>query len=236
MTMYPRPLMLFTIAAAVIGAAVPIAATSPSASGASNDALLKDFFEGMRVVVRMDMPGTHEGVNLYPERRRDLDVDDYRRNLRRYGVSLRAGDVSIVTLVKAKKDLIEFQLNGGGYGTFFDDTDTSAHVSYLGKSDRERRLEQWIRDEPDRTRRRQLERELRSLREWRERENAQRSFEAARLAEFKADRLAFRRTEGGARFNLRFADRVPYGLGPDDIMDMLAEYVDFGAEARRWRR
>jgi hypothetical protein len=217
--------------AALTGALVGFALIFAVPLGAAtSEALLKDFFEGRRVTLRIDMPGTHEGVNVYPQARRDLDTADYRDNLRRYGASLRVGDTAVVTLVKVKKDLIEFQLNGGGYGTFFDDTDTSVRVPYVGKSDRERRLEQLLRDERDRSRRRQLERELRDLRRWRERENDQRAFEAERLSEFKEDRLAFRRHEGGSRFNLRFHDRVPYGLGPDDIMAALAEYVDFDGQ------
>jgi hypothetical protein len=81
---------------------------------------LADAFEGRAVVVLLDMPATASGVNVYPERRPSLDVGDYRYNLREYGVALSAGTPVVVTKVKVKDDLIEFQLGGGGYGTFLD--------------------------------------------------------------------------------------------------------------------
>jgi hypothetical protein len=221
----------YSLTAAV--AAFMVLAVAPL--GATNEARLRDWLEGRRVTVRIDMPGTHEGVNLHPDSRRTLDADDYRRHLRRYGVSIPAGETAVITLVKVKKDLIEVQLDGGGYGTFFDDTDTSAHIPFIGKTDRERSLEREIRDEPNRDRRRRLERELDGLRSWRERENHRIAAERARLSMMKEDRLAIRRAQGGSRFNLRFRDRVPYGLEPEDIMAMLSEYVDFGPSRARWR-
>ncbi len=81
---------------------------------------LASAFEGRAVVVRLDMPATASGVNIYPERRHSLDVGDYRYNLSEYGVALPAGSRVVVTKVKVKDDLIEFQLGGGGYGTFLD--------------------------------------------------------------------------------------------------------------------
>jgi hypothetical protein len=199
----------------------------------SNYAYLKDVFEGRRVTVRIDMPATSDGVNVHVDSRRGLDVNEYRNNLRRYGVAIREGESVMVTLVKVKSDLIEFQLGGGGYGTFFDDTDTSANIPYIGKSDRERSLERQVRDETDRNRRRQLERELDVLRDRRERENHRIRIERERISEYKEERLAFRRLQAGSRFNIRFRDRVPYDLRPEDITDALAQYVDFDGRRRR---
>jgi hypothetical protein len=199
----------------------------------NNYAYLKDVFEGRRVTVRLDMPATSDGVNIYVNNRRGLDLNEYRNNLRRYGVAIRDGESAVVTLVKVKSDLIEFQLGGGGYGTFFDDTDTSADIPYIGKSDRERWLERAIRDETDRNRRRQLERELEVLRDRRERENNRIRIERERISEYKEERLAFRRLQAGSRFNIRFRDRVPSDLRPEDIMDALAEYVEFDGRRRR---
>lgn len=199
----------------------------------NNFAYLKDVFEGRRVTVRLDMPATSDGVNIYVNNRRGLDLAEYRNNLRRYGVAIRDGESAVVTLVKVKSDLIEFQLGGGGYGTFFDDTDTSADIPYIGKSDRERWLERAIRDETDRNRRRQMERELDGLRDRRERENHRIRIERERISEYKEERLAFRRLQAGSRFNIRFRDRVPSDLRPEDIMDALAEYVEFDRRRRR---
>src|SRR5215210_3107327 len=47
----------------------------------------------------------------------------------------------MITRIKLKDKLIEFQLGGGGYGTAGDDTDTSAYVASVPKSIREKTLE-----------------------------------------------------------------------------------------------
>ena len=44
-------------------------------------------------------------------------------------------------------------------------------------------------------------------------------------------RLAERRLRGGSRFNLRYDDRVPTGIRPEDMIAALTEYVDFGSAA-----
>jgi hypothetical protein len=194
---------------------------------AQNEALLKDYFEGRRVVVRMDMPGTKDGVNVYPESRRDVNLAEYRTNLRRFGPAIRAGETAMVTLVKVKNDLIEFQLDGGGFGTFFDDTDTSVYIPYVDKSNRERELERRVRDEDNRYRRSELQRELNDLRNRRERENTRIRIERERISEYKRERVAVQRVNGGSRFNIRFNGRVPYDLRPEDIMAALSEYLDF---------
>lgn len=219
-----RPLVATIVLSSIL--AVPVVA-------ARDYTYLKDIFEGRRVTVRIDMPATSDGVNVHVDSRRGLDVNEYRNNLRRYGVAIREGESAMVTLVKVKSDLIEFQLGGGGYGTFFDDTDTSADIPYIGKSDRERSLERRIKDETDRNRRRQLERELDGLRDRRERENHRIRIERERISEYKQERLAFRRLQAGSRFNIRFRDRVPYDLRAEDITDALAEYLDFEGRRRR---
>ncbi len=233
-----KPYVSLSVIALVLGLVVLTPAAPAAAPDRSfTEALLKDVFEGRRVTVRIDMPGTKDGVNVYPQNRRDLDVHRYRNDLRRHGVALRAGDSAIVTLVKVKDDLIEFQLDGGGFGTFFDDTSTTVDIPLMGKTDRERSLERRIRNEDDRGRRRQLERELSELRRWREMENHRIMFERERLSVYKEERVAVQRMHGGSRFNIRFDRRVPYGFGPDDIMAVLAEYVDFNDRSRdrRWR-
>ncbi len=219
-----RPLAATIVLSSIL--AVPVVA-------ARDYTYLKDIFEGRRVTVRIDMPATSDGVNVHVDSRRGLDLNEYRNNLRRYGVAIREGESAMVTFVKVKSDLIEFQLGGGGYGTFFDDTDTSADIPYIGKSDRERSLERRIKDETDRNRRRQLERELDVLRDRRERENHYIRIERERISEYKQERLAFRRLQAGSRFNIRYRDRVPYDLRAEDVMDALAEYVDFDGRRRR---
>jgi hypothetical protein len=197
-------------------------------AAAQNEEALKSYFEGKRVTVRMDMPGDADGVDVHADAKRAIDYGKYKDDLKRYGIAIRAGDTVTVTLVKVKKDLIEFQLGGGGFGTFGDDTSTSAFIPLVDKSQRERELEKRIKDEDDRDRRRRLERELDDLRDRRERENSRIMAERARLEELKRERIAENRLRGGSRFNIRYDDRVPAGMRPEDVMAALAEYVDFG--------
>jgi hypothetical protein len=195
---------------------------------AQDEAALREYFEGKRVTLRMDMPGTSDGVDVHADARRAIDYTKYRDELKRYGTAIRAGDTAVVTLIKVKKDLIEFQLGGGGFGTFGDDTSTSAYIPLVEKSEREKNLEKRVRDEDDRDRRRQLQRELDDLRDRRERENRRIMAERERIEERKRERVAEERLRGGSRFNLRYDDRVPAGMRPEDMMAALAEYVDFG--------
>jgi hypothetical protein len=193
--------------------------------------VLKSYFEGHRVVVRMDMPGDADGVDVHADARRPVDFGRYKDALKRYGTAIHEGDSVTVTLVKVKKDLIEFQLGGGGFGTFGDDTSTSANLPLVEKSSREVELEKRIKEEDDRDRRRRLERELDELRDRRERENRRIMAERQRIEEQKRERIAEQRLRGGSRFNLRYEDRVPSGIRPEDVIAALADYVDFGGHS-----
>lgn len=198
-------------------------------AAAQNEEALKAYFEGRRVTLRMDMPGTSDGVDVHADARRAIDFNEYKNDLKRYGTAIRSGDTASVTLVKVKKDLIEFHLGGGGFGTFGDDTSTSANLQLVDKSSREKDLEKRLEDEDNRERRRRLEREIDDLRDRRERENRRIMAERERIEERKKERIAEERLRGGSRFNLRYDDRVPAGMRPDDMMAALAEYVDFGS-------
>ena len=206
-----------------------MALAAPAA--AQNEDVLKEALEGRRVTVKMDMPGTSDGVDVHADARRTIDFGKYKDDLKHYGTAIRAGESVPITLIKVKKDLIEFQLGGGGFGTFGDDTSTTVYLPLVDKSERERDLEKDIRDEDNRDRRRRLERELNDLRDRRDRENRRIEVERARLSEVKRERLAERRLHGGSRFNIRYQDRVPAGMRPEDLMAALGEYVDFGGRS-----
>ena len=122
-------------------------------AAAQSEQQLRQAFEGRYVIVRMDMPATHKGVDLYPSREPAVDFSSYSARLREFGVSLREGDRVMVTAVRVKKRNIEFQLGGGGYGVFSDDSG-SVYVPTESKSRREKDLEKEIRDERDSDRRR----------------------------------------------------------------------------------
>jgi hypothetical protein len=218
-------LMIRTRVSIVVAAGVALAMTVPAA--AQNEAALKSHFEGRRVTVRIDMPGTSDGIDVEADASQAIDFPHYRDDLKRYGIAIHTGESALVTLVKVKKDLIEFQLGGGGYGTFGDDTSTFVNLPPVEKSEREKELEKRVRDEDDRGRKREMERELNDLRDRRERENRRIAAERAVLEARKREEVAERRLRGGSRFNLRYRDSVPPGMRPEDVMAALAEYVDF---------
>lgn len=204
-----------------------LAAFAPRAA-AQDEKALKAYFEGRRITLRLDMPGAADGVDIQVGPERSMDYKRYREHLRRYGVAIDYGDRSTITRIKVKKDLIEFQIDGGGFGTFGDDTSTSSNIRLLEKSNREADLEERIKDEKDRDRKRALRRELNDLRSRRENENRILRAESERIEEAKKERIAERRLHGGSRFNLHWSPRVPADIQPEDIMRALVEYVDFG--------
>ncbi len=211
----------------VSACAAAILAATAAPVAAQNEDALRAFFEGKRVTVKIDMPGTSDGVDVRVDATRAIDFKQYGERLKSYGTSIRAGDSAVVTLVKVKKDLIEFQLSGGGFGTFGDDTNPSVSARFVEKSSREKELEKNIKDETDSHRRHEMQDELDSLRDRRERENRRIEAERRVAEERKRERIAEERLRGGSRFNLRYEDAVPAGLRPEGVMAALAEYVDF---------
>ena len=194
---------------------------------AQDEQALRAFFEGHRVTVTLDMPGTSDGIDIQADSSRPLDAREYGDRIKANGAAIRAGDTVVVTLVKLKKDLIEFQLAGGGFGTFGDDTSTSVSMPLVQKSNREKDLEKAIDKENDRRRRRELQDELDDLRMRRERENRRIEVARAEAEELKRQRVADQRLRGGSRFNLRYQGNVPGGIKPEEVMAALAPYVDF---------
>src|SRR5260221_6321791 len=90
-----------------------VSVVAASRLGADDDAAemaLKRFFEGRPVTVRVDMPATTSGIDLYPEREYPLEFSKVADRIRSSGVAVREGDRITVTRVKVKDDLIEFQL------------------------------------------------------------------------------------------------------------------------------
>jgi SmpA / OmlA family len=196
---------------------------------AQNAASLSQFFEGKQVVVQLDMPASQTGVDIYPQRPTPIDLGSYQSRLKQYGTSLHNGDSAMITKIKLKPKSIEFQLGGGGYGTFWDDTDTSAHYTATGKSQREKDLEDQLKSETDPNKRDQIKRELDRLRRDRERRDQQNELRAEQAAELKKQRVDSKRLQGGSRFNLIYAGKVPGDLTPEDVMAALGQYLSFQA-------
>jgi hypothetical protein len=199
-----------------------------SGAFAQNADMLSGAFEGKQVVVKMDMPGTQKGVDVYPGRPQPLDVKSYSDRLKDFGVSVRNGDAVLVTKVKVNKDNIEFQLGGGGFGTAGDNTDTSVHFTPANKSSRELELENQLNNETDPDRRRSLQRELDYVRADRERRDRINRARAEDDAARREQQVAIQRQQGGSRFNVRVdARKMGDSLTPQVVMDALAAYVIF---------
>src|SRR5215831_11251633 len=71
---------------------------------AQDEGTLRSFFEGRRVTLRIDMPGTSDGVDIHADSRHPIDYPQYRNDLKKYGTAIAAGETTTVTLVKIKKD------------------------------------------------------------------------------------------------------------------------------------
>jgi hypothetical protein len=196
---------------------------------AQSEAALKEHFEGRTVSTKLAMPGTEDGVDIYPGGQRPLDYSRYADRLKDHGTSIKAGEPVTVTKVKVKEKLIEFQLGGGGYGTFGDETSSNVATPATPKTKRERNLEAELKRATDPARKRAIREELDDLKAEREREDARNRANVAEAEEHRKQNIRQRRLEGGSRFNIRYRDRVPAdALYPNAVMAALAEYVDFG--------
>ena len=199
---------------------------------AQSETALREFFEGKMVTAKLALPGTEDGVDIYPGAARPLDYPRYADRLKDYGTAIHAGEAVTVTKVKVKAKLIEFQLGGGGYGTFGDETSSSVSTREAPKTKREKNLEVEVKRETDPVKKRAMKEELDDLKADRERENARNRSEVAEAEEHRKQNVRQRRLEGGSRFNLRYPEGVPAdALDPDAVISALTAYIDFGASA-----
>lgn len=214
-------------AAAAVLAALAIAAPA-SAQPAAAAAALKKAFEGREVMVLMEMPASHQGVDLYLQREPEMEFGEYARRLKAFGVALRKEDRVMITLVKVNKKNIEVHLGGGGYGTWGDDSGTVS-PAFVGKSRRETDLEK-ERKNASPERRRDIDRELSYLRDEREREERANRREAEALTAIRQREVAVKRLDGGSRFNIWYADKrlEKWAPTPEELMLSLSAYLDFG--------
>jgi hypothetical protein len=203
-------------------------------AAAQTEAQLRQAFEGQYVVVRMDMPASHRGVDLNPAREPSVDFTGYSARLREFGVALREGGRVMVTAVRVKKKNIEFHLGGGGYGVWGDDSG-SVYVPSADKSRREKDLEKRIKDERDPERRRRMKRELDDLKDDRRREDRDRDAEKRYLEEQKKSEIADKRLDAGSRVNVWLPEeRLAAGAPtPAELRRMLSPVIDFGGDGPR---
>ena len=202
---------------------------SPASAQNSGQAALQNAFVGKQVTLQIDMPGTQQGVDLRMDRDDPMDWKQYSGRLKQFGPALRSGDRATITTLVVKKNLIEFQLDGGGFGTFWDDTNTNVTPYHVDKSSYERQLERDLNNTTDPQRRRDLQRQLDYERSRRDREQRADDRAASIASQLKAQQVADKRLRGGSRFNLRWNGSIPQDeLTPEALAKMLDGYVDFG--------
>ncbi len=201
------------------------------ALGAQTDPIAS-YFTGKEVLVKIDMPGTQQGIDLKFDQDNPMNWKEYSNRLKKFGVAIPKGATARVTGVVVKNDRIEFQLDGGGFGTFLDDSNTTVNAKTVDKSDYEKQLERDISNTTDPDRRRQLQRDLDRERSRRERQNDNNAAAAQVASQIKAQQVADSRIRGGSRFNLRWSNSIPPDQkNPEAVMKLLSEYVSFPAAA-----
>jgi hypothetical protein len=209
-------------------AVVSVLAFSFVGTGFGQEASLEGYFTGKQVVVKIDMPGSQKGIDLKYNKPTPMDWNDYSSRLKSDGIAIHKGDVARVTKFVVKSDMIEFQLNGGGFGTAGDDTNTVVSATSVPKSQYEKDLEKQIAATTDAKKKQELQNDLNRERSRRERQDAQNQNGAKIASQIKAQQVADRRLQGGSRFNLRWQGSIPSdSRNPDAVMKLLAEYVDF---------
>jgi hypothetical protein len=197
-------------------------------SAQSSPSPLVSYFTGKEVVLKIDMPGSQKGVDLRYNKEVLMDWKEYSGRIKQYGAAIRKGDTARVTGIVVKDDRIEFQLDGGGFGTFGDDSDATVRARPVEKSDYEKNLERQIANTDDPDLKRKLQRDLDRERSRRERQEADNRNAAQIASQIKAQKVADDRTRGGSRFNLRWPGSIPAGQkNPDAVMKLLADYVSF---------
>ena len=197
---------------------------------AQNEAALRAAFEGKSLTVKVDMPATSKGVDVFPQESMPVNWREMANRMKEFGTALKPGQQVMITKVVVKKDShIEFQLGGGGWGTFGDRVNSSSSVSAATESEtkEERDLKARIKAAQGPTERKRLEKELSNARSERERENSKARAEAAQANEAREANLRVKRAESGSRFNIRYRNGIPpFALTPQGVAEALAPYAD----------
>ncbi len=194
-----------------------------------SESFLKEKYEGERVEVLIEMPASSEGIDIYADHSRKMDFEDYSSRIKKYGIGLYPGDVIMITKIKKKAKHIEFQLAGGGFGTWGDDG-SNVSADYIPKTSRQEELEKILNEDKDKklTDRKKLEKELKDLERDRSLRQQESKRQAALESEMKKSRIQEQRRQGGSRFNIRYDYKIGNSeLTSASIEQALRDYVNF---------
>jgi hypothetical protein len=103
---------------------------------ADSEKRLGQFFEGKRIVLKVDMPGSSGGLTICPDAEEPVDHHSWDDALEAYGTALHKGDAVTVTKVHFNLGwgILEFQLGGGGYGPLASFFNTITEPTYNAKN------------------------------------------------------------------------------------------------------
>ncbi len=205
----------------------------PAIIHAQSETLLKKSFEGRRVEVLIEMPAYKDGIDLEIYKDQPIDFNVYGERIKKHGIALYPGDIVMITRIKKKNYHLEFQLAGGGYGTFGDPSPYVAR-QYVPPSEREEQLEEWLSGDPSDEDRDEWEKELKVLQRERKREQERLDSEQERIEERKKMEIAQLKLSSGSRFNIRFNRKVvDEDLTASNIKKWLEGYINFDPTGER---
>ena len=205
----------------------------PAAAHAQSEAALKEYFEGRTVKLKLAMPGTEDGVDVYPGTSKPLDFPRHAGRLKNYGTALRAGrrGAGHQGQGQVQADRVPARrrrLRHHGRRDLLERQRGSAP-----KTKREQNLE--ARAQAGAGSRPAARDQGRARRPQGRRASARTPGTAPRSPRPRRPKKANirqRRLEGGSRFNIRYNDGVPASaLTPEAIKEALAAYVEFDEPA-----
>jgi hypothetical protein len=154
------------------------------------------------------------------------------------GIGVHRGDTITVTKVVVKEHHIEFQLGGGGYGTFADalSTPTAPYVPSESKSRRQKDLEEDLKYTYDSRDRRELKDEIDRENRDHTRDNAVAAAVNAQAQAANQASVAEKRAHSGSRFNIRYDAGFPAdALTPQGVRNALQQYVGLCCKDPNWK-
>jgi hypothetical protein len=83
------------VAGAIVLVSVPMRAQDETA--------LKQAFEGKRVILKIDMPATSKGVDVWPERDLPVEFSDVANRLKSNGIAIRTGEAQMITKGRSRR-------------------------------------------------------------------------------------------------------------------------------------
>jgi hypothetical protein len=187
-------------------------------------------FTGKRVILKIDMPATLKGVDVWPEKPVVPDPK-LRGRKKAFGVSLNKNTGATVTDVLIAVNQIGFLLEGGGFGTSEDMQPFPLPVKLplTPKSDTEIRLEIAIKDPKNRSRIPYLNERLIELRNARRIIDQKNSSDYNKALKSRLGKIQKASSKRGSRFNIRLKKIDISSVTPDDVMKWLEYYVDFSS-------